>query len=72
MTETASLMGSLRWMAREMFSSPDQTVGVTMETDVWAFGMTLLVRSLQSIHPGVVFTHSHSTLGALQLENPLS
>ena len=43
MTETASLMGSLRWMAREMFSSPYHTVGVTMETDVWAFGMTLLV-----------------------------
>jgi serine/threonine protein kinase len=40
-TKTATAMGSLRWMARELFASDAQTV--SMESDVWAFGMTLLV-----------------------------
>ncbi|KAI5120533.1 hypothetical protein M0805_004541 [Coniferiporia weirii] len=37
-TGTAELLGSARWMARELFlDSP----GVTVESDIWAFGMTL-------------------------------
>ena len=39
-TETAGVLGSLRWMARELFDSDG---GVTCESDIWAYGMTALV-----------------------------
>lgn len=42
-TETAGVLGSLRWMARELF---DTDGGVTCESDIWAFGMTILVSSI--------------------------
>lgn len=42
---TATPRGSMRWLAYEYFNHPDaEEFHFSMKTDVWAFGMTLLVR----------------------------
>ena len=39
-TTSTGLQGSVRWMARELI---EETEGHTIASDVWAYGMTLLV-----------------------------
>ncbi|KAH8112908.1 kinase-like domain-containing protein [Phellopilus nigrolimitatus] len=42
-TQTASFLGSVRWMARELFDFAVEPVpSSTCESDVWAFGMTMI------------------------------
>lgn len=57
-TATTSTKGSIRWMAIELFKGPGQDVDETEEndgtvhttqSDVWAFGMTIYVRSFLHI-----------------------
>ena len=43
-TLTGALPGSVRWMARELIDATDMVPSVTCESDVWAFGMTVVVR----------------------------
>ena len=45
-TNTGNPFGSIRWTAPELILQP----GVTFESDIWAFGMTILVR-LSSVVP---------------------
>ena len=49
LTLTQNQFGSVRWSAPELILQP----GATLESDVWAFGMTILVSE-------VVFFHSFS------------
>ena len=43
-SKTTSVVGSVRWMARELFLSDSQTAScVNKDTDVWSYGMTVLV-----------------------------
>lgn len=42
LTTTSEAAGSLRWMAPELFND----VKVNEASDVWAFGMTILVSSV--------------------------
>ncbi|KLO18970.1 kinase-like protein, partial [Schizopora paradoxa] len=43
-THTQGFFGSIRWTAKELFSSPEEfgPPCVTKESDIWAFGMTIL------------------------------
>lgn len=40
---TGHTRGSVRWMAIELLNIDDQTPAHTIETDIWAFGMTVHV-----------------------------
>ena len=42
-TQHGNLGGSVRWMATELLEPNSEPKHHTMETDVWAFGMTILV-----------------------------
>ena len=59
-TLTSEFKGSLRWMSRERLGFSDHTdsMGVTYESDIWAFGMTVLVRVIlhrSCDHPLILF-----------------
>ena len=48
-TTTGSIQGSVRWMAIELFQDEkhgDESVKHTVSSDVWALGMTFVVRSV--------------------------
>ena len=47
MTSSSPYGGSVNWMAPEILNPPDEEDAplMTVESDVWAFGMTILVRS---------------------------
>lgn len=46
---TSTFAGSLRWMARELFTSSEANPTVTCESDVWAFSMTVVVSVSMSV-----------------------
>lgn len=44
---TSQLVGSVRWMAKELLAPKDEGAPprvATKESDIWSFGMTLVVR----------------------------
>lgn len=56
-TTTKDIAGSIRWMAAEFFQVPELDLDAalpikkaTKETDVWAFGMTVLASNSLIIH----------------------
>lgn len=48
---TKTVAGTVRWMAMELLLDDDETsedaIPVTVESDVWSFGMTILEVSMQ-------------------------
>ena len=44
-TTITTTAGSIRWMAKELFDNGIEDPCVTFESDIWAYGMTVLVRN---------------------------
>lgn len=64
-TETAGVLGSLRWMAKELF---DSDRGVTCQSDIWAFAMTALVRFFAQVP---VWAYLACTIGTIHWRSPI-
>ena len=69
-TDAGQPDGTLRFMAKEMFTMSREHF-YTTETDVWAFGMTVVVRLSVTIELTIVYTH-HEFLVHSDEESALS